>query len=197
MLPVPAWLDANQVADRLIINGLPAKVTYFLSTKPPEIITSYYQNLWQKRGNTKHKNVRLDHWHILSGLENEKLYTVQVRASNNGSSGYLAVTDLTKIGKNKTKQVPAMSGSNIANDVSSYDPGQTGRTVQLHNSFSIVSNASFYQQYYEGLGWTNDIINKSATGAVLVFRKHNEAAHIVVSSLNGTTHVVHQLVSMK
>lgn len=195
MLPVPNWLEARQVADRMVINGLPSRVYYFTTQHSPEAVVDYYRQHWQQAGEKKFKEQCFAHWHIISALQDKMLYTVQARQTGEGSSGYLAVSDLKAIRKNNRSAIPSMRGSKVVNDTMSYDPGQKGRTVQLQNSFSVLSNTSFYQQHYGGLGWTVEVYESSGDSAVLVFRKRGKAVHIVITRGGGMTSIVYQLVT--
>jgi len=195
MLSVPGWLEAEPVADKMIINGLPAKVYSLTAQQSPEAIVDYYRHIWQEAGENISEQ-QVAYWSILSALRNKKLYTVQVTTDAEGrSSGYLVVSDLKTAEKYKAKPIPSMRGSRVLNDTVSVDPGQRGRTVQLQNSFSVESNVSFYRNHYRGLGWRREVSESNWNSAVLVFRKRQQTVHIVINGKDGTTSIVYQLVT--
>ncbi len=193
--PVPDWLTTTQIADEMIINGLPSQVQYFESDNSiPELLV-FYRNNWQDKLSESqiYKETQAAPWQIISKFDGRYLYTVQVRSKNPWAiTGYLAIADL-KAAKKKPKKkpaVPQMSGSTVMSDSSSSDSGTLARTLMLINSYSAESNGSFYRNYYSSRGWTKVMDTQSENTFVLTFKKNSKDAHLVINPTGNTTQIV-------
>jgi len=198
-IPVPSWMEKTQVADRMVINGLEARVIYFTTDRSSQDVLEFYRQRWDDGTPRRpgYREVRLAPYHILSRLEGTRLLTVQVRDLDpGGSTGYLAETELKARKQSDLRiDIPKMNGSRIVNDLTSSDPGRIGRTLLIVNNYSARSNADFYRNYYRTRGWDTLVDNSGDKGQTLVFRRGDTEAHLVISSNFGTTDVVMNIVS--
>ena len=193
--PAPSWLKTTQIADDMIINGLPSQVRNFEANKAMEELLLFYRGQWQNdnTGNTAYKEAQAPPWYIISRFDGQYLYTVQVRQENSFTiRGYLAIADLKAVNKNQTNNsiVPKMSGSTIINDATSLDPGTKGRTLMLTNTYSATSNSNFYRNYYSDRGWGKIMDTNSKNTFVMAFKKRNKETNLVISNSGGTTQIV-------
>lgn len=195
MLPIPGWMEAQQVSESMVINRLPSRVTFFTTKRSSGAVLNFYESHWQKSGSKQMDHKHFASWDIIAALHHRKLYTVQVAQTSDGANGYLAVADLKKAGRIKKSPTPAMRGSTILSDVASEDAGQKGRTVQLTNKFSVPANTTFYNTHFQGIGWHRELENTSVNGSVLAFASHNTTAHIVISGGTPTTSIIYQTVT--
>jgi hypothetical protein len=194
-------MDAVLVADEMVINGLPSVVYYFKVDRTTEEVLRFYRSKWQVGEDGKipgYKEVRADFWQIISRLHDERyLLTVPVKSLGAFvSTGYLAVGDLKKM---ETKPligngVPYMNGSKVVNDLTSHDPGKTGRSLLIVNDYSVQSNSDFYRNYYSDRNWSQLIDTPQQGGQVLAYRRSGKEAHMVINKNSGTTQIVLLLV---
>lgn len=197
--PTPDWLNRTQIATTMIINGLPSSVHHFEAHKDLEQLLEFYRRQWNDGSDEKpgYKEVYVSSWHVISRLEDHHLYTVQVQQNDDFSiTGYLAVADLKamkKAQKNITS-VAQMNGSQVINDVTSFDPGRKGRTLMLTNNYSTTSNSSFYRNYYQDRGWQKIMDNSEKEASIIVFRKNDKEVHLVINHIEGATQIVMNLV---
>lgn len=197
--PAPKWLDRVEVAEKMVINGLPSTVHSFKADKSIEELLDFYRQRWNDGppGRPGYREASIPPWHIISRLDGRNLYTVQVQTNDaSGLQGYLAIGDLEglpKKGKNSSK-VPRMDDSKVINDVISFDPGKKGRTLLLVNRYSVASNSAFYRNYYLDAGWGKLVDTDSEEAHLLVFKKYDQEAHLVINHLNGSTQVVMNIV---
>lgn len=196
-IPRPRWMDPVLVADEMVINGLPSVVYYFKVERAAEEVLQFYRNSWQKGEDEKspgYKEMQADFWQIISRLHDERyLLTVQVKSLDTFiSTGYLAVGDLKKMETRLEigSGVPHMSGSKVVNDLTSRDPGKTGRTLLIVNDYSVQSNSDFYRNYYSDRNWSQLIDIPQQGGQVLAYRRFGKEAHMVINKNSGTTQIV-------
>lgn len=196
-IPVPSWLQPATVGEKMVINGLPSTVYRFETHETVEALLGFYRDQWRGKGKNGYREAHVEPWYVLSRLENNYLYTVQVKEEGSFSiSGYLAVGDLAAMRKTlkNDKPVPLMDGSTVLNDVISFDPGKKGRTVMLANKYSASGNSQFYRNYFRDRGWATLMDSSSDESFVLAFKKRNLETHLVISTVQGVTHVVMNMV---
>jgi len=182
----------------MIINGVPSVVQYFEAHRETDDLLNFYRKRWKNgnQGKPGYREATFPPWSIVSRLDGNYLYTVQVQESGAFSiNGYLAIADLKQMAKQKKESIPVpqMNGSRIVNDVTSFDPGIKGRTLMLTNKYSTVSNSQYYRNYYLERGWGKLMDADSDGTNVMAFRKRSKEAHLVISSLRGSTQVVMNL----
>jgi len=197
--PAPDWLNREQVSETMIINGIPSLVQHFESYKTIDELLEFYRKQWNNTTSEKpgYREAHVAPWYIISRLDGSYLYTVQVQQYGAFSiRGYLAVADLKAMQRSLKNDppVPRMSGSKIINDVTSFDPGKKGRTLMLVNKYSVASNSSFYRNHYLERGWKRLLDTDSENAFVMVFRKHTEEAHLVITSTQGSTQIVMNII---
>jgi len=200
--PVPKWLDRTEVAEKMIVNGIPSTVDYFESYRGVEELLQFYRQQWNdgSNGRSGYREANVASWHVISRLEDGYLYTVQVQKNNGfGIKGYLAVADLKEIEKKEDRvaSIPKMSGSRVINDSTSFDSGKKGRTLLLINKYSAASNSVFYRNYYLDRDWGTLVDTDSRGAFVLVFKKAGQETHLVISEKGGVSHVVMNIVEQR
>ena len=197
--PVPSWLNKVQVADQMIINGIPSLVQHFEAYKEIDELLEFYRRQWNdgSSGTPGYREANVSPWHIISRLDGHYLYTVQVQQDEAFNiKGYLAIADLKAMKKplKSGSRVPLMGGSKIINDVTSFDPGKKGRTLLLINKYSVASNSNFYRNYYLDRGW-GKLMDMNSEGAfIMAFAKHNKETHLVINHIEGSTQVVMNII---
>ena len=193
--PTPSWLNSVQVSEKMIINGIPSLVQHFEAYNTIDELLDFYRKQWEN--NTGYREAEVAPWFVISRLDGPYLYTVQVQQEGAFSiRGYLAIADLKAMKKTLKNDnvVPKMSGSKIINDVTSFDPGKKGRTLMLANKYSVASNSNFYRNYYLERGWATLMDSNSEEAFILVFKKQNEEAHLVINNIQGSTQIVMNII---
>jgi len=200
-IPVPDWMDAVPVAETMVINGLPSVVHQFRVDRPKKDIIAFYRDRWREPWEVDasgYKEAKADFWHVISRLEDKRyLLTVQVKSTGTFTcNGYLAQGDLKNMDKKLTvgADVPKMQGSQVVNELTSHDPGKTGRTLIVVNNYSAKSNGTFYRQYYTDRNWSQLIDFPQQKGHVLAYRKGSREAHLVINENFNSTQIVINLV---
>lgn len=200
-IPVPDWVKRVPVGKKMVIKGLPSTVHFFEAEKGLEEVLRFYRQRWEKGEGVKqgYREVEVPPWTIISRLSGGGRYLLTVQAQGDGpfqSMGYLAVADLK--GMNKIPEpgrgVPKMKGSQVIDDLTSYDPGKKGRTLLLSNKFSVESNSEYYRNYYTGRGWGTLLDASNDGGQALAFGRFGKEAHIVITHNFDSTQVVINLV---
>ena len=202
VIPIPSWVEKVEVADSMIINGLPSTVHYFKSDKGLDELLRFYRQRWDSGDKKKpgYREVEFAPWHIISRLEDDKRYLLTVQARSAGplaAHGYLAIADLKGM-KNKSDRgrgIPKMKDSRVVNDLTSFDPGKKGRTVLVVNNYSVASNSAYYRKYYSGRGWGKSIDIEKDGSQVLAFTRFGKEVNVVISqNFSSTTQVVMNIV---
>lgn len=196
-IPVPDWLSPATVGEKMVINGLPSTVYRFETHETVDALLDFYRDTWRDEGKNSYREAHVAPWYVISRLVRNYLYTVQVKEEGSFTiSGYLAVGDLAAMEKSRKhdKPVPLMDGSTVLNDVTSFDPGQKGRTVMLANKYSASGNSQFYRNYFRDRGWATVMDSSSDESFILAFKKRNLETHLVISTVQGVTHVVMNMV---
>lgn len=200
-IPVPNWVKRAPVGKKMVIKGLPSTVHFFEAEKGLEEVLRFYRQRWEKGKGMKlgYREVEIPPWTIISRLSGGGRYLLTVQAQGDGpfqSMGYLAVADLKGLKKipEPGRDVPKMKGSQVIDDLTSYDPGKKARTLMLSNTFSVESNSEFYRSYYKMRGWGTLLDASNDGGQALAFGRFGKEAHIVISQNFGSTQVVINLV---
>lgn len=198
-IPAPLWMEQTAIADRMVINGLPSTVHYFLADRKLEELLAFYRERWDEShaGRAGYREAAVAPWHIISRLEGRYLLTVQAREKDAFTTeGFLAIADLRQIEQKSDggKRIPRLAGSEIVNDLTSYDPGKKGRTLMMVNDFSVSRNGNYYRDYYLDRGWGLLQDHENNGARVLSFRRSGKEAHIVITPASGGAVTVMNLV---
>jgi hypothetical protein len=199
VIPAPSWMEQTAIADKMVINGLPSTVHYFLADRKLEVLLAFYRERWDEShvGRAGYREAAVAPWHIISRLEGRYLLTVQAREKDAlTTEGFLAVADLQQIAHKSdgAKRIPKLAGSDVVNDLTSYDPGKKGRTLMIVNAFSVSRNSDYYRDYYLDRGWGLLQDHENNGSRVLSFRRSGKEAHIVINPARGGAVTVMNLV---
>lgn len=201
-IPAPAWMELTPVAEKMVVGGLPSTVLYFRAKRKPEEVIAFYRKSWDEGGSGRSGYREADGapWRVISRLEDRYLMTVQVKEKDAFTSdGYLATADLKEVRAESKKAgiIPSLQGSDIVNDLTSYDPGSKSRTVMLVNGYSVARNSDYYRDYYLERGWGQAVDQQKGDSSVLVFGKNGSQSHLVISAAGSKTRVVMNLIEEK
>ncbi len=187
----PEWLDSNPVSDTMVVNGLPTGARHLVSRRPATAVLDYFRDLWQcGSGEERCRLAALPPWQVLSRFDGRKLEYVQIRDNGLGATGYLAQSETGGHRRSFGADIPVMQGSRIVHDVETDDPGKQGRVLQVRNGYSVTSNSSYYQSYFMGRKWSQQVAEVGEDRGLLVFHKGRAEAHVVMSRQGGTTSIV-------
>ena len=187
--PPPPNASLEWVSNAISWNGVDLGVRKFQSGDQIGDVADFYRKRWAKGidGLPGYREAFASPWLILSKLDGDHLLAVQIQpAGNGGSWGYLSISDLPALARGddparvSPPSFPAMRGSQIVDDMSSRDPGKSGRVLSLTNAFSLDGNVTFYRDHYGASGWASQVDQAYGSGHTLVFAHDGRQVHIVV-----------------
>jgi len=161
-------------------------------------VLAYYEKKWKGKA----AQSDLKPWKMIGTVRGKEYWNVQVQSrASGGSWGYLSVSDLPDVLKNKKpfgvearqgKKFPSLTGSSVINDFSQDDVGKKGRTLLIQNESSVATNANYYRNYYVGRGYgvSMDQSDLRSASYVLVFNKLNESVSLAITRSGDKTSVV-------
>ncbi len=197
--PPPSDARVQSMGTNTVMGGRAMEIRQFSTTDAPERVYEFYRRLWKEDENGVEPGYgetdAMSPWHILSRVEDGYLMTVQAQpADNKGTWGYLAMSlvDAAPTGLADAPDVPKMSGSQVLQNITSRDPGQTGATVLLTNRHSLASNVNYYRQQYQAGDWRADM-DKAIPAAkmhVLAYTGGRRKVNIVLTGDDRETQVV-------
>jgi hypothetical protein len=200
--PPPPGASVEWVGKNIKVNGIKSDIRAFHSKKSIEDVVKFYRREW-KRPVARDKpgfmeSIDAAPWYIISRIEDDYLLTVQVQVQKNDQSsswGYLSTSPLPK-GRNKAPilglKVPKIPGSHVMSEMKSDDPGKKATTLIISNTHSVMNNADFYRQHYQGKGWTTETDQNLGRdeGHSLVFKNRRNRVTIMLLKDKTFTRVV-------
>ena len=203
ILPAPPKSNIGLLGEKIVVNGIPTQIRLFSTSSSLQEVIDFYKTLWEEDVVTGVPgyiiSTDLPPWTIISRIEEEYILTVQVTSNNKRRAlGYLSMIPLDPAQRTKPgMDFPRMKGSMILNDTYSEDSGKKGRNILLKNSNSIKSNANFYRNHYQRLGWEEitEIPLHSGKQQVLQFRRSNKHVTLVLKAQAGATIINSQSVT--
>lgn len=200
--PPPPKASVEWVGKDLVVNGIKSAIRAFHSKESIEDVVRFYRREWRRPVAKDlpgyQENIDAAPWYIISRIEDGYLLTVQVRVQENDQSaswGYLATSPLPGT-RDKPQQfgagIPKIPGSYVINEMKSRDPGKEASTVVISNTHSVMSNADYYRQHYQGQGWTTETDRKLGTDEAhsLVFKTRRDRVTVMVMKDKNFTRVV-------
>jgi hypothetical protein len=162
--PPPPEARVQSMGGSTVIGGRAMEIRQFSSTDNPERVYEFYRRLWKE----DEKGIEpgyaetdvMSPWHILSRVEEGYLMTVQAQpVDGKGTWGYLALSRVDEVpaAPASAPDVPQMADSQVLQNITSRDPGQTGATVLLTNRHSLASNVNYYRQQFQASDWRPDM----------------------------------------
>ena len=199
--PPPPDAAVEWVGGNVEINGLKSSIRAFHSSKSIEKVVEFYRREWQRPAEKDKpgfmETIDAAPWYIISRVEDDYLLTVQVQVNKNdksGSWGYLSTSPLPGNTKNEPVQLggntPKMPDSHVINEMKIDDPGKEAITLIISNNHSLGSNAAFYRNYYQGMGWTTETDYNAQDAHALVFKTRRERVTIMLLRDGGDTRIV-------
>mgnify|MGYP001610495471 CR=1 FL=1 len=162
--PPPPAARVQSMGGSTVVGGRAMEIRQFSSSDDPERVYEFYRRLWKEDENGYTPGYgetdAMSPWHILSRVEEGYLMTVQAQpVDGKGTWGYLALSRVDEVpaAPPDTAGVPKMSGSQILQNITSRDPGQSGATILLTNRHSLASNVNYYRQQFQAGDWRPDM----------------------------------------
>lgn len=177
--------DANMksVGQDMRLNGVDMRVTAFTSDMSADAVLAFYRQRWQhKVENT------LGEWQIIGRQEGGYYITVQVKpGEKHATEGLIGISELPALrtAPKVDASFPRMQGTQMISDMNSNDSGKKGKTLVMHNGYSVHSNASFYQTALPREGWRqNTAYGGLQTGGdahAMFFVRGTKSCNIVIN----------------
>jgi hypothetical protein len=192
--PPPPGAASNEIAKRMIFNGIDMRAQVFQSDRRAADVIAYYQQLWKpdvvvnKLGNAQ----------VIAHKDGDYFITVQVSDYGSGSKGEIGVTDVTTVRKDFVpgKGVPLPMGSKVFNDIAYPDDPTPARTVAMRDGLSPQQNATFFRDRLTADGWKPSDANTCATDScVLRYERGDSKMTLVMSPVNGQSQVMINLLN--
>jgi hypothetical protein len=197
--PPPSEARVQAMGGTTVVGGRAMQIRQFSSADAPEKVYEFYRRLWKEDENGIKPGYAetdaMSPWHIVSRVEDGYLMTVQAQPTDNkGTWGYLALSRVDEAPAESTDApgIPKMSGSQVLQNITSRDPGQTGSTVLLTNRNSLTSNVNYYRQQFQAGDWRPDM-DKAIPAAkmhVLAYTGGRRKINIVLTGDDRETQVV-------
>jgi hypothetical protein len=200
--PPPPEASVEWVGRNIEVNGIKSTIRAFHSKQSIEDVVKFYRREW-KRPVAKDQpgfmeTIDAAPWYIISRVEDGYLLTVQVQVQKNDQSsswGYLSTSPLPGSHNKAPKlgsSVPKIAGSHVMTEMKSDDPGKKASTLLISNTHSVMNNADFYRQHYQGKGWTTETDQNLGRdeGHSLVFKNRRNRVTIMLLKDKNFTRVV-------
>ncbi len=192
--PPPPDATVGMLGESMVVNGLPINIRQFRSKKSVHDVLEFYRQYWPKGTEERPGYTEtdiLEPWQIITRVEDGYLMTVQVtEQGEDGSQGLLGISKLPNPEKalpKPGKNFPKLNGSTVFNDIESRDIGKRGRTVQLHNTYSVETNANFYRNHFSNQGWIVDM-DKGFSGGNSYAQRFSQGDKNVIITINKAKH---------
>lgn len=190
--PLPLRGKAEWVAPDMRLNGVPMQIRRLTTDDSPQRVIDFYKNRWGPEPRRYHEYTVGD-WQAIATVQGDCFYTVQAKVENGGTVALLGVSSPPSGSSQSTPGAgfPAMSGSDVVDDIDHYDGPKTARTLVLTNAFSPLVNLKFYRDTLGRGGWTpvmdRGVDTGRGTAYVMVLRQGRREANITITSaLEGT-----------
>ncbi len=205
--PPPPKAVVQWVGKDMNINGINSSVRRFHTKKSIEDVVEFYRDEW-KRPISKdmpgfNETIDAAPWYIISRIEDGYLLTVQVQVEQDNDSsswGYLSMSRLPA--KNASNDLgegmPKMANSNVLSQVKSSDAGKDATTMIISNDHSVSSNVTFYRNYYQSKGWTQETdkaLDKGQSHALVFKKRRNRVTMMFMAGKNSTKIVINDVTS--
>lgn len=189
---LPLRGKAEWVAPDMRLNGVPMQIKRLVTDDSPQQVIDFYKNRWGPEPQRYHEYTVGD-WQAIATVLGDCFYTVQAKVENGGTVALLGVSSPPSGSSQSTPGAgfPAMSGSDVVDDINHYDGPKTARTLVLTNAFSPLVNLKFYRDALGHGDWTTvmdrDVDTGKGTAYVMVLRQGRREANITITSaLEGT-----------
>jgi hypothetical protein len=178
--PVPPDSSTQDVAGRIIFNGLTMQAQTFRSTHSPKEIVAFYRQRWAGQMVVN----QMGHEQVIGHHQGDYFMTVQVSTAGSGSQGNIGVVDLASAPTQfePGKGLPKPMGSKVFNDILYPDDPIPARMVALQNALSPRQNASFYRERLAGEGWKPLDDHCSASGCVLDYQRGDQKMNLAITA---------------
>ena len=184
---IPERSQAIWVAEEINQNGMPMQIQQFRSELGVEEVLNFYRDLWRKRRDRReipgYIENSIDGWSVISRYENDTNIVVQLKASAEGTGGYISTTRPMEVGGMDAFAIsfPRLGGTDLVSNTASRDGGRTANTLILMNRHTVESNVLFYQSSMPGLGWKAVRDSLVEGVGVLMFNRDGETCEMSIS----------------
>lgn len=178
--PVPPDSSTQNVAGRIIFNGLTMQAQTFRSTRTPKEIVAFYRQRWPGQMVVN----QMGHEQVIGHRQGDYFMTVQVSTTGSGSQGNLGVVDLASAPAQfePGKGLPKPMGARVFNDIHYPDDPVPTRMVGINSPLSPSQNASFYRERLAGEGWKPVDDRCHAAGCVLDYQRGDQKLNLAITA---------------
>jgi hypothetical protein len=180
--PLPSGTHTQNVARRIVFNGLDMRAQLFRSSQSPQDIVAFYRRAWKGRVVVN----RVGDQQVIGHNQGDYFVTIQVQGAGAGSKGNIGVVDVASAPRHFVpgKGVPTPMGSKVFNDIAYPDDPVPARMVALRNTLSPRQNASFYRERLAGDGWKPQGDRCDTAACVLSYQREEEKMTLVITRVH-------------
>lgn len=177
--PLPPDTTTQNVAGRIVFNGLDMHAQTFSSPRSPDEILAFYRKAWAGQVVVN----PMGHEQVIGHRQGDYFMTVQVSAAGAGSKGNIGVVDITSAPAHFVpgEGLPKPMDSKVFNDIRYPDDPIPSRMVALQNHLSPRQNAGFYRERLAGDGWKPLDDHCSASGCVLDYQRGDQKMNLAIT----------------
>jgi hypothetical protein len=197
---MPLRGQAVWVAPDMRLNGVPMQIKRLTTDDSPQQLIDFYKNRWGREPQRYHEYTVGD-WQAIATVQSDCFYTVQAKVENGGTVALLGVSSPPS-GSSQSPPgagFPALSGSDVLNDIDNLDGPKTARTVVLTNAFAPAINLKFYRDALGRGGWTTlmdrAVDTAKGTAYVMVLKHGMREANITITQGAGGSMVLATIVN--
>jgi hypothetical protein len=199
--PVPSDSEKVVVASSMIFNGIPMRMWELNALISPQKLKDFYVSTWNntpkglKKSVPGNQLVETDNMIIVSRVESDHLFTVQIEKKLKSSKAYLAISKVRKNDEDGYvigEGFPVLTGTRIINDIKANDIGKVSRTIVAISDSPLPAVVSFYRSTLIRNGWTDitKSISIDSRGGALMFTKGSKEMNIALIPKNGAINIV-------
>lgn len=199
--PVPSDSEKVVVAGSMVFNGIPMRMWELNALIAPQQLKDFYVSTWHntpkglKKSAPGHQLVETDNMIIVSRVESDHLFTVQIEKKLKSSKAYLAISKVRKDDEDKYvigEGFPVLTGTRIVNDIKATDIGKVSRTIVAISDSPLSAVVRFYRNSLIRSGWIDvtKSISIDSRGGALMFTKGSKEMNIALVPKNGAVNIV-------
>jgi len=191
------------VANDMTFNGVRMRQYEFHSKKTIDEILDFYRESWKRPSAVNLpgylENKQKD-WRVISRVEDDLFYTVQLRESSDGVQALVAVSELPKLHKPPAlgHGFPKPTSTQVFNDISAVDGKSTSRTLVMESGQAVPYAYDFYKQYFTDDDWSSQTptLHEGEAGKLsddammLVMVKGSKEIQMTFARKKGKTHII-------
>lgn len=194
-VPAPPQAQVEWIAQDMRMNGLAMSLRAFRCPTSTEETLRFYESWWASQGSGREAHSFRSHtrdWEVLALTSAAHHISIQVRSTNTGTEGTIAVSPNPKRAKLKLDtQFPLTDALKIENLQQYEDEGTRAEHITAKSRRSVSMEEVALQERLKRNGWTILRSHRASLDShILQGQKGRELAHIELQAMEHSTNVV-------